>query len=218
MAGAMLTGDCGNRGSCGSGPHGAAPPGGYTYLGLLFAVALAGVGLATLGQDAATAAQRERERELRFRGGEIRQAIEHYARATPVGAPRWPHRLGDLLRDTRGPLPRHHLRRLYADPFTGQPDWVLLPAPGDASALAGVRSRAQVQALSVASAATVPAGQSTGPSTDSSAHATPASPACVCDWVFSALSDTPASPLPPDIAGVAPAPAQAPLIQTKPAQ
>lgn len=139
---------------------------GFTYLGLLFAVALSGAGLAVVGQSAATAMQRERERELLFRGDEIRRAIEAYVRATPPGQPRFPRRLQDLLVDTRGATPRHHLRRLYADPFTGSADWVLLPAPGDAQGIAGVRSRSTQSSLQAAP--DEPSGR----------------PRCVCDRAF----------------------------------
>lgn len=141
---------------------------GFTYLGLLFAVALSGGGLALYGQSTATALQREHERELQFRGEEIRRAIESHVRATPPGQPRYPRRLEDLLLDTRGPAPRHHLRRIYADPFTGRADWVLLPAPGEAQGVAGVRSRSTRAALKRLPAAP---GQP---------------PQCVCDRSFEA--------------------------------
>ncbi|PTT85495.1 general secretion pathway protein, partial [Pelomonas sp. HMWF004] len=113
---------------------GACPPGrapaqrGFSYLAVLFLVAITAAALAALGQAWSTAAQRERERELAFRGGEIAQALLRYQAASPVPG-QFPAALEDLLEDRRGPVPRHHLRRLYADPFTGQPDWVLVPEP-----------------------------------------------------------------------------------------
>lgn len=116
---------------------------GFSYLGLLFFVAITGAALAALGQGWSTAAQRERERELEFRGLEIARAIDSYLAAGGVARVH-PRTLDDLMRDERGPAgPRHHLRRRYADPFTGQADWVLLPAPGDPAGFAGVRSRSE---------------------------------------------------------------------------
>lgn len=112
---------------------------GFSYLAVLFLVAMTAAGLAALGQAWSTAAQRERERELEFRGAEIARAIAAYARATPPG--QYPVALEDLLDDRRGPVPRHHLRRLYADPFTGQPDWVLVPEPAQPGRFSAVRSR-----------------------------------------------------------------------------
>ncbi|WP_213083242.1 type II secretion system protein, partial [Escherichia coli] len=93
-------------------------PRGFTYLAVLFLVAITAAGLAALGRSWTTAAQRERERELEFRGGEIARAIASYARATPNPQAQYPKSWDDLLEDRRGLKARHHLRRLYPDPFT----------------------------------------------------------------------------------------------------
>lgn len=116
---------------------------GFSYLAVLFLVALTAAGLAALGQAWSTAAQREKERELLFRGGEIARAIAAYVRATPNPPQQYPRRLEDLLVDERGFQPRHHLRRLYVDPFTGKPDWELVPEPGQPQAFSAVRSRSE---------------------------------------------------------------------------
>jgi type II secretory pathway pseudopilin PulG len=118
---------------------------GFTYLWLLFVLALGGAALAALGSSWQLAAQRERESELMFRGLQIRDAIERHAAATPPGQPTLPRSLDELLQDTRGERPRHHLRRLYADPWTGRPDWVLLRR--EDGGIYGVHSRATVPAL-----------------------------------------------------------------------
>jgi type II secretory pathway pseudopilin PulG len=120
---------------------------GFSYLAVLFLVALTAAALAALGQAWSTAAQRERERELMFRGGEIARAIAAYAAATPTPPQQHPRRLEDLLDDRRGAKPRHHLRRLYADPFTQEPDWVLVPDPSQPGAFLGVRSRSTQRLL-----------------------------------------------------------------------
>ena len=113
---------------------------GFGYLGLLFFIAITAAALAALGQRWSTAAQRERERELVFRGQAIAQAIERYAAATPEH-PAYPQRLEDLVDDRRGLHARHHLRQRYVDPFTGEPDWELIAAPPPATGFIGVRSR-----------------------------------------------------------------------------
>lgn len=122
---------------------------GFTYLGLLALLAIGGAALAALGRTWSTVAQREREGELRFRGEQIRDAIGRYRRAGDP--PAWPQTFEQLLEDRRGPEPRHHLRRLWPDPFTGRPDWVLLPASAPAgvepTGFAGVRSRSDAARL-----------------------------------------------------------------------
>lgn len=119
---------------------------GFSYLGLLFFVAITAAALAALGQAWATAAERERERELEFRGNEIARAITSYAAAInpdPRVPLSYPASLDDLLNDRRGSKTRHHLRRAYLDPFTGQLDWVFVPDPLSAKRFIGVHSRAE---------------------------------------------------------------------------
>ena len=99
---------------------------GYSYLAVLFLVALTAAGLAALGQAWRTAAQRERERELEFRGTAIANAIASYQRAGSTPTPQLPRSLDDLLEDRRGVTVRHHLRQRYVDPFTGEADWELV--------------------------------------------------------------------------------------------
>lgn len=110
---------------------------GFTYLALLLALAIGGAGAAALGLRWQTQAQREREAELAFRGAEIRRAIARYWAAQ---APHeLPPDLDALLADDRAQPPRHHLRRRYADPFSGRPDWTPVPDPASGR-LAGVAS------------------------------------------------------------------------------
>jgi len=118
---------------------------GFTYLWLLFILAASAAGLAAIGQRASIAVQRDRETELMFRGHEIAHALAAYRSATPGAAKSLPTSLQELLEDRRGTLPVRHLRRVYADPFTGQPDWVLVMTDDDR--VAGVHSRASVVAL-----------------------------------------------------------------------
>ena len=101
---------------------------GFTYLGMLLAVAFLGIGLAAIGTVWSTVAQREREAQLLFAGDAYRAAIDSYYASGPL-AHQLPKALDDLIEDRRGPLLRRHLRRLYPDPMTGQLDWQLTRDP-----------------------------------------------------------------------------------------
>jgi len=118
------------------------PQRGFTYLFVLFFVAITAAALAALGQAWATAVERERERELEFRGQEIARAILSYQKALP-GRVESPRSFDDLLEDRRTPNARHHLRQRYPDPFTGKPDWVLVPDPADRQRFDAVRSSSE---------------------------------------------------------------------------
>jgi len=120
--------------------------GGFTYLFVLFFIALTAAAMAALGQSWQNAAQRERERELEFRGGEFARAIQAYRQATP-GVEQNPQSLDELLEDRRTLVVRHHLRQAYPDPFTGQADWELIPDPADPRRFIGVRSRSMRELL-----------------------------------------------------------------------
>ena len=108
---------------------------GFTYLTILFVVALMGVGLALVGTMWNTAARREREAELLQIGGEYRKAIERYYLAGPR---QYPKALSDLIQDPRQPGVVRHLRKLYWDPISGKSDWGLVRA--NDGGIAGVYS------------------------------------------------------------------------------
>ncbi len=115
---------------------------GFTYVGLLLAVALFGVALATVGEVWRTTLQRERERDLLFVGDAFRTAIAAYYESTPGGgAKQFPKALEDLLLDRRYPAVRRYLRKVHADPLTGKPEWGLIKGPGDT--IMGVYSLSQ---------------------------------------------------------------------------
>lgn len=99
---------------------------GFTYLMLLWWVAVSSVMLAALGQGWALEARRQREMELVFRGEQIKAAIAAYQEATPTFPKTLPTRLEDLIEDQRGPVVKRHLRRWWPDPITGSGEWGLL--------------------------------------------------------------------------------------------
>jgi type II secretory pathway pseudopilin PulG len=104
---------------------------GFTYAGILIAVALVGLSLAMTGEVWQTTVQREKERELLFVGNEIRRAITQYYESTPGTGKQFPKSLDDLLRDNRYPTTRRYLRKIYPDPMTGKREWGLVKGPGD---------------------------------------------------------------------------------------
>ena len=110
---------------------------GFTYIGLLIFIAIAGLGLAAYAEIASTATQREKEAELLFRGNQFQDAIASYYKKES----RYPQSLEQLLEDKRYPMPVRHLRKLYVDPMTGQANWALVAAPG--GGVMGVHSQSE---------------------------------------------------------------------------
>ena len=99
---------------------------GFTYLTVLFMVAILAGGLALVGEVWQTSSVREKEAELLFVGHQYRKAIERYYLAGPQR--QYPRELEHLLKDPRLPGTQRHIRRLYADPVTGEP-FALVKAP-----------------------------------------------------------------------------------------
>ena len=98
---------------------------GYTYIGLLVSVVILGLMLTIVARVWSTTEQRERETQLLWIGHAYRMAISSYF---SMGH-QYPLTLEVLLTDDRSPVPKHHLRQLYADPMTGKADWTLITNP-----------------------------------------------------------------------------------------
>ena len=99
---------------------------GYTYIGLLVIVVILGLMLTVVSRVWTMTVQREREAQLLWIGDAYRMAISSYV---STGG-QYPLTLELLLADDRFPVPKRHLRQLYADPMTGKPDWTLIQNPG----------------------------------------------------------------------------------------
>jgi type II secretory pathway pseudopilin PulG len=128
------------------GSRGGAPAGqrGFTYFGILFTVALMGIGLAAVGELYSTAERREREQQLLFVGDQYASALKRYRAANN----KYPQSLEELLGDP-GQLPvRRYLRRIYVDPITNSTDWGL--EKSDDGRIVGVYSRSEQEPLKVA--------------------------------------------------------------------
>jgi type II secretory pathway pseudopilin PulG len=108
---------------------------GFTYLGVLYLVAILGVLLAVAGQAWQTQAMREREEELLFVGDQYKKAIARYHAA---GGGRYPRELAELLKDPRRVDNQRYLRKLYPDPVTGKNEWGLVKSAD--GGIAGVYS------------------------------------------------------------------------------
>lgn len=113
---------------------------GILYLALLFSIVLIGIATAVAAPLWRTMVQREKEAELLFRLNEFDRAIEAYKKLHNG----LPQKLEDLLEDKTQLQTRRYLRRIYPDPMTGKPDWVLeyqVDPAGVASGIKDVRSR-----------------------------------------------------------------------------
>ena len=104
---------------------------GFTYLGLLFAIALMGATLALTGVVWHTVQQREKERQLLFVGQQFRQALAAYYNRSTGTVKQFPKALDELLKDPRQLTSQRYLRRIYRDPMTGQTEWGLVKTTDD---------------------------------------------------------------------------------------
>ena len=99
---------------------------GFTYIALIFAIALFGIGSAHFAVLYSEQQKRVREEELLRVGKEYANAIRSYYLASPGLQPEFPQQLSDLLTDHRFVGTRHHLRRIYIDPITQNAEWGLV--------------------------------------------------------------------------------------------
>ena len=101
---------------------------GFTYLWVLVAVALIGIGLAATGEVWTTSARRARIDQADWAGLQYMQAIGSYCESAPRDVNVYPESLEALLEDGRGPVTRRHLRALYRNPFAADGQWELVRA------------------------------------------------------------------------------------------
>jgi type II secretory pathway pseudopilin PulG len=107
-------------------PRCGARPRGYALIAALILLVLATLAASAAVYRSSLDSRREREEQLLFAGRQIANALASYRDATLAGGlQQYPKSLEDLLIDRRFPYIKRHLRRLYADPMTGVPDWEL---------------------------------------------------------------------------------------------
>jgi type II secretory pathway pseudopilin PulG len=120
---------------------------GFTYLTVMFVIAILLGGLAIVGETWETSARREKEAELLFIGNQYRRAIGLYYASTPGVVKRYPRTLDDLIKDPRQPNTQRHIRKLYPDPMTGK-EWLVIK--GADGGVQGVQSASEEAPLKLA--------------------------------------------------------------------
>jgi type II secretory pathway pseudopilin PulG len=120
----------------------------FTYITALIFVMIIGISLTTGSAYWSTIVAREKEKELLFRGDQIRKAIESYYNGAPGGGSnQYPASFNDLLKDSRYLATRRYLRKIYKDPMTKDGQWGFIRAPG--GRIKGVFSLSKEQPLKV---------------------------------------------------------------------
>lgn len=119
--------------------------GGFTYVAMLFALAMFGIGLAAVGESWSAATQREREEELIQVGQAYVRAIAAYHAQAPGSVKAYPETLQELVEDRRFVGVRRHLRKIYRDPVGRGAEWGLVKAAD--GGIAGVYSLSQKPTL-----------------------------------------------------------------------
>ncbi len=122
---------------------------GFTYLAVLVMVVIMGIMLAAAGRSWQQVMQREREKELLFRGSQLREAISRWQTPQPGQQP--PTQLNDLkdlLKDPRSAGTVRYLRRPYLDPMTPGKEFVPIKDP--LKGIIGVHSASEEKPLKIA--------------------------------------------------------------------
>ena len=121
---------------------------GFTYLGVLLAVALIGLGTTAAAEVWSKRASRERLARMDAIGAEYVAAIGAYRDGTPgIVVHSFPPTFAALVCDPRFVTVRRYLRREYPNPFTGKADWEIVPAPD--GGILGIRARVQIDGETV---------------------------------------------------------------------
>lgn len=120
---------------------------GFTFMLAMATVVILGILLGVTGQSWKMIMKREKEKELLFRGSQIKEAIESYRGQGRANTVLPLYNLKDLL--TKDPNnKRRSLRRLYTDPMTVKGEWRLIPGTNKGEII-GVASTSEEAPLKV---------------------------------------------------------------------
>lgn len=112
---------------------------GFSYIVLMFAIVLIGLGMTVAARQWKVMVQRELEADLLSKGMEIQNALALYSATMKAGrvvpGEIYPQSLADLTR-----LPKPFLRKVYVEPV-GHGEWELVRAP--TGGIMGVRSKSK---------------------------------------------------------------------------
>jgi len=112
---------------------------GFTYLGVLVAIALMGFALVGASEVWTTVVRRQQMEQLEWVGLQFEQAIGSYYESSPGRVKKYPPTLDDLVEDKRFAFTRRHLRKVYCNPMSNEVDWELVRAPD--GGIRGLRAR-----------------------------------------------------------------------------
>ena len=112
---------------------------GFTYLWVLVAVAILGIGLVGASDVWQTTVRRQKLEQLDWAGRQYAQAIGSYVESSPGLAKSYPGTLADLVEDRRGAVLKRHLRQLYPNPLSADGQWEVIV--GTDTFVHGVRVR-----------------------------------------------------------------------------
>ncbi len=96
---------------------------GFTYLWVLIAIAILGVGLTAASEVWQASARRQRLEQMDWSATQYVKAIGSYVESTPGFAKNFPEKAGELIEDRRYATIRRHLRELYGNPMSGDHRW-----------------------------------------------------------------------------------------------
>lgn len=103
---------------------------GFSYIGVMVTLVIAAIGMQGAAVMWQQQSQRSNEALLLETGEAYRLAIGRYYESTPQPVKQYPIRLEELIEDKRFPVPKRHLRKLYADPFVVKQGMTLIMRDG----------------------------------------------------------------------------------------
>ena len=135
----MPAGDCARGGLAVLQRASGRPQSGFTYLWILFSIAMLGVSLTVSSQLWVASAQRQKIEQMNWIAEQFTQAIGSYYESSPGSVKLYPQTPEMMLQDERFITTKRHLRKIYVSPFSGQPNWDWIR--GVDGGLRGVRVR-----------------------------------------------------------------------------